>query len=72
MIPLKDTVPRIGFSFITWMLILLNALIFIFEISIPKDLYSNRSISSVLSQQGIRIQAGHWSMVFLRVIIRPS
>jgi len=38
MIPLKDTIPRIGFSFMTWMLILLNAVVFIFEISIPKDL----------------------------------
>lgn len=38
MIPLKDTIPRIGFSFITWMLILLNAIVFLFEISIPKDL----------------------------------
>jgi membrane associated rhomboid family serine protease len=38
MIPLKDTIPRIGFSFITWTLILLNAIVFIFEISIPKDL----------------------------------
>ncbi len=38
MIPLKDTIPRIGFSFITWILILLNAIVFIFEISIPKDL----------------------------------
>ena len=38
MIPLKDTIPRIGFSFITWILILLNAVVFLFEISIPKDL----------------------------------
>ncbi len=37
MIPLKDTIPRIGFSFITWTLILLNAIVFLFEISIPKD-----------------------------------
>jgi len=37
MIPLKDTIPRIGFSFITWTLILLNAIVFVFEISIPKD-----------------------------------
>ena len=38
MIPLKDTIPRIGFSFVTWILILLNAVVFLFEISIPKDL----------------------------------
>jgi membrane associated rhomboid family serine protease len=37
MIPLKDTIPRIGFSFITWTLILLNAIVFVFEISISKD-----------------------------------
>jgi len=36
MIPLKDTIPRIGIPWITWILILLNAIIFIFEISIPK------------------------------------
>ena len=38
MIPLKDTIPRIGIPLITWILILLNAIIFIFEISIPKDI----------------------------------
>jgi membrane associated rhomboid family serine protease len=38
MIPLKDTIPRIGFPFITWTLILLNAIVFIFEISIPKNI----------------------------------
>jgi len=36
MIPFKDTIPRIGIPWITWILILLNAIIFIFEISIPK------------------------------------
>jgi len=38
MIPLKDTIPRIGFPFITWLLITINGIIFVFEISIPKDL----------------------------------
>ena len=38
MIPLKDTIPRRGFSLITWTIILLNGIIFIYEISIPKDL----------------------------------
>ncbi|NWG02820.1 MAG: rhomboid family intramembrane serine protease [Syntrophaceae bacterium] len=38
MIPLKDTIPRIGIPLITWILVLLNAIIFIFEISIPKDI----------------------------------
>jgi membrane associated rhomboid family serine protease len=38
MIPLKDTVPRIGFPSITWGLIILNGIIFIYEISIPKDI----------------------------------
>jgi rhomboid family protein len=38
MIPLKDTIPRIGIPLITWILILLNATIFIFEISIPKGI----------------------------------
>ncbi len=38
MIPLKDTIPRIGFPFMTWLLIATNGIIFVFEISIPKDL----------------------------------
>jgi membrane associated rhomboid family serine protease len=38
MIPLKDTIPRIGFPSITWGLIILNGIIFIYEISIPKDI----------------------------------
>ncbi|MGZ3590935.1 MAG: rhomboid family intramembrane serine protease [Thermodesulfobacteriota bacterium] len=38
MIPLKDTIPRIGFPFITGLLIVINGIIFVFEISIPKDL----------------------------------
>ncbi len=37
MIPLKDTIPKIGFPLITWTLILVNGAIFIFEISLPKD-----------------------------------
>jgi membrane associated rhomboid family serine protease len=36
-IPLKDTIPKIGFPLITWTLILVNGAIFIFEISLPKD-----------------------------------
>ena len=38
MIPIKDTIPHIGIPLITWIIILLNGIIFIFEISIPKDL----------------------------------
>jgi membrane associated rhomboid family serine protease len=38
MIPIKDTLPRIGFPSITWTLIVLNGMIFIFEISIPQDI----------------------------------
>ena len=38
MIPLKDTIPHRGFPLMTWTIILLNGIIFIFEISIPKDL----------------------------------
>ncbi len=37
MIPLKDNIPYQGFPALTWVLILLNATIFVFEISIPKD-----------------------------------
>ncbi len=38
MIPLKDNIPYQGFPTFTWILIFLNATIFFFEISIPKDL----------------------------------
>lgn len=38
MIPIKDTIPRIGFPLITWIIILINGIIFIFEISIPKNI----------------------------------
>ena len=38
MIPLKDTIPHRGFPLITWTIILVNGIIFIYEISIPKDL----------------------------------
>jgi membrane associated rhomboid family serine protease len=38
MIPLKDTILHVGVPLITWSLITLNGIIFIFEISIPKDI----------------------------------
>jgi membrane associated rhomboid family serine protease len=38
MIPLKDTILRQGFSVVTWVIILLNGIIFLYEISIPKDI----------------------------------
>jgi membrane associated rhomboid family serine protease len=38
MFPLKDTIPRIGFPFVTWTLIILNGIIFLFEITVPKDI----------------------------------
>jgi membrane associated rhomboid family serine protease len=41
MLPIKDTVPRIGFPSITWMIIILNGIIFVFEISIPKNILEN-------------------------------
>ena len=37
MIPLKETISRIGFPFITWMLIMLNGIVFIFELSLPEN-----------------------------------
>ena len=37
MIPLKDNILYQGFPTVTWTLILLNGIIFLFEISIPKD-----------------------------------
>jgi len=38
MLPIRDTVPHMGFPAVTWALIVVNGIIFIFEISIPKDL----------------------------------
>jgi len=38
MIPLKDTILRQGFPVVTWVIILLNGIIFLYEISIPKDM----------------------------------
>ena len=40
MIPIKDTIPRVGFPSLTWTLIAMNGIIFLFEISIPKDILS--------------------------------
>jgi len=38
MIPLRDNILYQGFPAVTWILLLLNGAIFVFEISIPKDL----------------------------------
>ncbi len=38
MIPLRDSIPRVGFTLMTGLLIIINGIIFILEISIPKDL----------------------------------
>jgi membrane associated rhomboid family serine protease len=38
MIPLKDTILREGFPFITWAIIAVNGIIFLFELSLPKNL----------------------------------
>jgi len=38
MFPIKDTIPRIGLPSITWTLIILNGIVFIFEISLPKNI----------------------------------
>ena len=38
MFPLKDTILRTGFPSITWTLIIINGIIFLFEISFPKDI----------------------------------
>jgi membrane associated rhomboid family serine protease len=38
MIPLKDTLLHLGFPVVTWAIILLNGIIFLFEISIPRDM----------------------------------
>ena len=37
MIPLRDNILYQGYPAVTWILILLNGMIFVFEISIPKD-----------------------------------
>ncbi len=38
MFPLKDTLLRTGFPAVTWGLIAINGIIFLFEISLPRDL----------------------------------
>ena len=38
MIPIKDTIPRVGFPSVTWTLIIFNGILFLWEISIPKDI----------------------------------
>ena len=38
MIPLKDTILRQGFPVVTWVIIFVNGIIFLYEISIPKDM----------------------------------
>jgi len=38
MIPIKDTIPRTGFPSVTWTLIVLNGIVFIFEVAIPKNI----------------------------------
>ena len=38
MIPLKDTIFRQGFPIVTGVIIILNGIIFLYEISIPKDM----------------------------------
>ncbi len=37
MFPIKDTIPHIGFPAMTWTLIAINGIIFIFEITIPPN-----------------------------------
>jgi len=37
MFPIRDTIPRLRFPYVTWALIIINGIIFLFEISIPKD-----------------------------------
>jgi membrane associated rhomboid family serine protease len=38
MSPIKDTILRTGFPSVTWTLIILNGIIFLFEVSIPKNI----------------------------------
>ncbi len=41
MIPLKDTILRVGFPAVTYLLIIINSIIFVFELTIPKDMLFN-------------------------------
>ncbi len=41
MIPIKDTIHRIGFPAVTWALITINGIIFLFELTLPKDILLN-------------------------------
>ncbi len=59
MIPLRDTIPRIGFPLIVIALIAINGIIFLYELSLPKDL-----LTSVLYLFGLvseRYSAPEWA-----------
>lgn len=61
MIPLRDTIPRIGFPLVVCFLIAINGIIFLYELSLPKDL-----LTSFLYLFGLvpeRYSAPHWALV---------
>jgi len=43
MIPLRDTIARIAFPSITWILIMLNGIVFIIELSLPENILEHAS-----------------------------
>ena len=46
MIPLRDNILYQSFPAVTWVLILLNGIIFAFEIAIPKDLLQHTLVQN--------------------------
>jgi membrane associated rhomboid family serine protease len=61
MIPLKDTIFHQGFPLVTSIIILLNGIIFIFEISIPKDLL--QQLFYLFGLVPARYSIPRWSMI---------
>ena len=61
MIPLMDTIPILGFPSVVWALIAVNGIVFLFELSIPKDL-----LTSVMYLFGLipeRYSDPQWALV---------
>ncbi len=61
MIPLKDTIRHIGVPLVTWSLIALSGIIFLFEISIPK--YMSEEIFYFFGLVPARYSSPKWALI---------
>ncbi|VAX26920.1 FIG056164: rhomboid family serine protease [hydrothermal vent metagenome] len=62
MFPVKDTVPRRDFPYITWMIILINGMVFLFEISLPED--SLKQLFYLFGVVPARYSHPDWAVLF--------